>query len=397
MIHVLNPPLASPTTRKRDIIDVSQEWTFKDRVPPQLVVSRMQKTYLELLAERIDSNLKNIRTMITRISDGNMDIAEAKAASMNVDELLEWLNDPRMHIPNWWHGQPIIKPISPTEIARVFLSKSPAAESVTKRKRNDSDLSDDETGKATKKQDNGTTTNAISRDSQTVISVPVSTVGPPTPTEPEAQVTSPSTPGFECVPSLSMLTPEIVNRLPWPTPQLVLSESECEYLRMTDFAEKKCPVELVYSVPGRSTELDEITKTLIMDKWRNITLGFSACRCSICRRAREYEKLVAAESAHPYAEYISLLGGDTKVEDMSDFQRAWLANQAALLNSSVTSPEEDCEQDQLQVSEDEDWPTIRNRNALENYSDAYDYESDEDMEEAPDVDDVGYHIPGARL
>lgn len=358
----------------------------------------MHRKYLELLPERIERNLKSLKTMIARISDGNMDLAEAKAASMDIDELLKWLNDPRMHIPNWWHGQQIIKPISQADISRVLSSISPAAESVTKRKRDDSDLSDGETGKATKKQDNGTTTRVMPGRSQSMIEVPINSVGPPTPTEPGTQATSSSVPSIECNPLLSTFTLEIVNRLPWPTPQEVLSERECEYLRMTEFDDKKLPADTAYSVPARSTELDDITREILMDEWRSITSEFSACRCSICRRAREYEKLVAAESANPYAEYISLLGGDTKIEDMSDFQRTWLANQAALLNSSVTSPEEDPEQEELQLSEEEDWPTLRNRNELENYSDGFDYDTDEEMEDdVPDVDDVGYHIPGACL
>ncbi|KAJ9125406.1 hypothetical protein QFC22_000366 [Naganishia vaughanmartiniae] len=397
-IQVLEPPLRRPTTRKREWGDMTEEWAFKDRVPPRSVVTRMQRSYLELLPERIEGNLKSIRTMIARISDGNMDLAEAKAASMNVEELVQWLNDPRMHIPNWWHGQQIVKPISQSEIARALSSESSMSESITKRKRDDSDLSDDESGKATKKQDNGISNNATPGDSQAPMEVlPASTVGPPTPTGLETQATSPSTPRIESKPSLSILTPEIVNRLPWPTPQEVLSERECEYLRMTEFDETKLRNDAVYSVPASSTELDDVTRELLMYEWRSITECFSACRCSICRRAREYEKLVAAEAADPYAEYISLLGGDAKIEDMSDFQRNWLANQAALLNSSVTSPEEDFEQDELQLSEEEDWPTMRNRNELENYSDEYDYESDEEMEEVPDVDDVAYHIPGARL
>ncbi|KAJ9107849.1 hypothetical protein QFC19_002755 [Naganishia cerealis] len=401
LMDIYNPPLQNPTLRKREL-DVSEDWAYKDRVPPRLVVAIMQRTYIDILPDRIEATLKSLKTMVSKISDDNMDLAEAKAASMDVNELLAWLNDPRMHIANWWHGQPIIKPITQTDIARVLSSKSPAAESVSKRKRDDSDLSDDETGKMTKRQDNRSAAVSTLSKAERATDVVLDNVGPPTPPEPEMQPSSPSTPSNNFQTSLFMLAPEKVNQLPWPKPQIVLSERECEYLRMTEYNEKKVKSDSLYSVPARCSELDEVTKEIIMQQWQNITASFSICRCTVCRRAREYEKLLVAESTNQYSEYISLLSSETRTEDMTDFQRTWLANQAALLKTSIASPEEDLEQEELQLSEEEEedanWPAIRDRNELEHYSDGYEYdESDDEMKEVPNADDVAYDTPGARL
>lgn len=398
-IHVYDPPINGPTVRQRTITPTT-DWPIKDRPAPSIALHKMQRDYMSLLPDRVEGTMKNLKTMIAKMSNGNMDVAEAKATSMGIDELLTWLNDPRNHIPNWWHNQPFVKPITPSDLARVFSSKSPESESGAKRKREDSDSSGEEKVDKVAKKVESKPTPIANASAGAEMDVTPTSAGPATPSG-ARQTSSPPSRNETSI-TLAMLTPEKVNRLPWPTPQETLTTRECEYLRMTGFNEKKISWELQYAVPAYSSELDEITKEILMQVWQNVTRSFLTCRCAICQRAREYEKQVVAAEANPqYSEYISLLTSDTKTEDMTDHQRSWLANQALLLHSAVTLADEDY--DELPITDDEEEMEIlaaRQREAPElDSDDPYElYGSDEEMlEEAPGEDDVSYDIPGARL
>jgi hypothetical protein len=394
-IQVYNPALTDPTKRARQVTSTN-EWPIKDRPAPPYIVRLMEREYAVLLPERVDGALKNLRTMISKISNGNMDIAEAKATSIGPEELLAWLNDPRNHIKNWWHNQPFAKAITSTDIARAFGSTSPESESRTKRKRGDEDVSADEKAdKLAKTEERITSVEGDADLKMDVRPVTPTEAGPPTP-EPEENVTTTAPVSEEIQVSLATLTPERINRLPWPIPQPTLTLREAEYLRMTDFDKDAAQWDSLYSVPASISELDQSTTNMLMEVWQTATKCFSICRCEICQRARAYEKEVAAaENNANLSQYVSLITSDVRTEDMTDHQRSWLANQASLLHSAITLPEERYS------------PVTEGDNDLENYDEldsdeAYDLMGTEEDEarEASEVrpeDDVSYDIPGARL
>lgn len=402
VIHVYSPPLKAPTRGQR-YVEPTIEWPIRDRPAPPIVLHKMQREYMGLLPDRVEATMKNLKTMIAKISNGNMDVAEAKATSMGAEEILTWLNDPRNHLHNWWHNQPFVKPITPSDLARVFSSKSPESESGAKRKREDSDSSGEEKADKIAKKAESKPTPMTSANVGSEMDVTPTAPGPPSPGPQERQTSSPPSTGSESQITLAMLTPDKVNRLPWPTPQEVLTSREIEYLRMTGFTEKNIPWELLYKVPAEISELDEITKEILMQVWQDVTKSFTTCRCPICRRAREYEKQVTAAEANPqYSEYISLLTSATKAEDMTDHQRSWLANQALLLNSATTLADEDYDELALSEEDDRDFDRLPE---LKEYRDLdpdelYElYGTDEEMPEEAELpeDDVSYDIPGARL
>lgn len=393
LIHVVSPALTEATRRNREIT-LTNDWPIKDRPAPSMIVRLMETEYVTLLEERVEGAFRNLRTMIAKISHGNMDIAEAKATSMGPEELLAWLNDPRNHIKNWWNSQPFLKPITPTDIARAFSGTSPESESGTKRKRDDEDVSVDQKADKVAKTEERIISDG--EDADLKMDITPTSAGPPTPKlEEESPV--PALAGEEMQISLAMLTPERVNRLPWPVPQQNLTSREAEYLRMTEFEKEDVQWDSIYSVPALASELDETTKDILMDVWQNVTKTFSTCRCTICKRARDYEKQVmAAENNAQYSQYVSLITSDVRTEDMTDHQRSWLADQATLLHSAITMPGEHYDGS----------PPTEADNDLDRYDEL---DSDEPYEvlgaeedearEATEVrpeDDVSYDIPGAR-
>lgn len=393
-MHVFSSPLKQPTQGQR-YVDETADWPFKESPPPPIVLGKMQRHYMSLLPERVETTLKNLKTMITKISNGNPNVAEAKATSMDVQEILAWLNDPRNHITNWWHNQRAVKPITPTDLARVFSSRSPESESGGKRKRDDSDPSGDEKADKIAKTAASKATQMASVGIAPGMEITPTAPGPPSPPR---QTSSPPSIDESAI-TLAMLTPEKVNLLPWPTPQEALTWSEIDFLRMTGFNDKDVPIQLIYKVPAEVSELDEVTKEILMQVWQDVSKSFTTCRCPICQRAREYERQVVAAEANPqYSEYISLLTSNPKLEDLTDHQRTWLANQAALLNVTL-----DEDYDELAPSEDE-----RDRSRLPDFEsreldsdEMFDelYGTDEEMLEEAELpeDDVSYDIPGARL
>lgn len=394
-IRVLSPALKDPTKRTRERTR-TKDWPIQDRPAPPYVVTLMEREYAVLLPERVGGALKNLRNMIAKISNGNMDIAEAKATAIGPEELLAWLNDPRNHIKNWWNSQPFHRPITAADIARAFESTSPESESGTKRKRDDEDeLAGQKADKLAKTEERITSVEPDAELEMDVTPVTPTAAGPPTP-QPQENLTTTTSIDEDVQVSLATLTPERISRLPWPTPQQVLTVREAEYLRMTDFDKDAAQWDSLYSVPESISELDQITSDMLMETWRTVTKSFSVCRCDICQRARAYEKEVAAaENNANLSQYVSLITSDVRTEDMTDHQRSWLANQASLLHSAITLPEEHYS------------PVTEGDNDLENYDEldsdeAYDLMGTEEDEarEASELrpeDDVSYDIPGARL
>ena len=385
-IHVLNSPLTEPWKRNREI-EVMNEWPIRHRLAPPSILEMMETDYVTMLPERVEGAMKNLKTMIFKIAQGNLDIAEAKATSMDPDELLAWLNDPRNHIKNWWNSQPFLKPITPTDIARAFASTSPDSESGTKRKRDDDDsLADEKADKVAKPQERAASAAA---DAESKMDMALQAAGPPTPKREGDSGTATFVDGMQL--SLAMFTPEKVKRLPWPVPQQILSRREAEYLRMTDFEKAGVQWDSVYNVPAFASELDDTTKDILIEVWQSVTKPFSTCRCTICKRAIEYENKVAAaaENNAQYSQYLSLITSDVQAENMTDHHRSWLANQANLLHDAIT------------LTGDHYSPlTTEDGNDFDRYDEL---ESDEPYEvvdaeeEVRPEDDVSYDIPGARL
>lgn len=239
--------------------------------------------------------------MLLEVVGGDAEVVRIKAESMELPELLAWLNDPRSHLNHWWRvsgnfphirlpNQSALSQTGSPSLKRKREMEEEGKTCGTKRVESDDGSSREPSPSEIKNREiKGDGTERVIDQSGGSDRLSSNDSTPSADTEIDSIMSSASTTVSNDT-SISSRHPiynkEFVHSLPWPQPDPNFS-----------FQQRLAPdsrTPIIY-FPADTSAIRSFAADVVYQIWRDVTASLRQCRCRICSRARVIEMEHARE------------------------------------------------------------------------------------------------------